>query len=88
MTLTWVDIIVALVFSGIGGTAGWFGALYGVAGDKRLVRVPEDCLIVKAEVFNKLQEIAEIKSKNNSIKFNSRGVKTGIKQEGDDEDGA
>lgn len=68
----------------LGLIVGWFGAIYAVARDKNLVRISEDCLIIKREVFDKLREIAEVKTKNPRLKFDSRGVMSGVKQDDDE----
>lgn len=79
--------VALLVGGGVLSVAfGYAIALLIMARDKRFVRVPEDCLIIKTEVFEKLKEISEVKKKNRSIKFDSRGVMTGVAQDDDDED--
>ena len=54
--------------------AGYFWALFVVARDKTWMKVPDDCIVVKKELLIRLQKIAEIKTKNPRLKFDSRGI--------------
>lgn len=67
--------------------AGYFWALFVVARDKNWMKVPDDCIVVKKELLVRLQQIAEVKTKNPRLKFDSRGIlKEPIQQADDDEE--
>lgn len=79
------EVLIATAFLCLGLGIGWLGTVVVFARDKNLVRIPEDCLIIKREVFDKLREIADVKSKNHRLKFDSRGLVNGVRQDDDDE---
>lgn len=80
-----ITALIALAFLILGLIVGWGGTTLMFVRDKNLVRIPDDCLIIKQEVFEKLREIAELKTKNPSLKFDSRGFVNGVKQADDEE---